>query len=130
MFPGRTAAHLRLRHFPVFHAKDRWFWQHGHLTCRHFAPRQRLCLPEESELSLDNINFTGKRTARQENLGGTARMSVDEWSCAIDLAVEWAGKLPSKWPARRSFPSLLPLLPRSWPSLRLMIFNVASFQSD
>ena len=86
--------HLRLRHFPMFLVKDRWFWQHGQLVCRHFMPRHHLCLPEECPFEVTKVKFTGKRATRQEHIGGHARLINDQWNTvgAVTSSSPWSGQ--------------------------------------
>ena len=85
--------HLRTKHVPVTHARDRWAWQAGHLECRHFFPRQLFCLPEECPFDVSRVKFTGRRVTRMDPVGGQAKWVEDEWPAqrARSTAFLWTG---------------------------------------
>ena len=85
--------HLRTQHVSMTHARERWAWQGYQLVCRHFFPRQHLCLPEECPFDVSHIKFTGLRTTRMDPVGGQTKVVEDDWPTQLSrtTSISWTG---------------------------------------
>ncbi|CAE7779821.1 unnamed protein product, partial [Symbiodinium necroappetens] len=85
--------HLRTQHVSTDHASQRWAWQGIHLVCRHFMPRQHLCLPEECPFDISRVNFSGRRVTRMDPIGGQTKVIEDDWPSqrSRSTAISWTG---------------------------------------